>query len=120
MKIVRYPDDGEGYGDYPKLKDESVELRNPYYPYDHPEFRRNFNEPIHAEIDMYSEDRYNTSKKNFPTNQQIDNNFIKQFSYSKTTLFNQGDVVKLPRYNGLLVRVLLLVGGQENVPASVA
>lgn len=59
-----YPNDGEGFGDYPKLKNESVELRDPYYAWDYPEHKRNFNDVIHAEIDMYSEDRYNTSKKN--------------------------------------------------------
>lgn len=58
-----YPDDGLGYGDYPHLKDESVEARDPNYPYDYPEFKRNFQEPIHAEIDLYSEDRWNNSEK---------------------------------------------------------
>uniref|UniRef100_U5EVZ6 Putative mitochondrial electron transport n=1 Tax=Corethrella appendiculata TaxID=1370023 RepID=U5EVZ6_9DIPT len=56
-----YPDDGLGYGDYPKLKDEAIESRDPYYPYDFPEHKRNFNEPIHAEIDYHSEDRYGTA-----------------------------------------------------------
>lgn len=58
-----YPDDGLGFGDYPKLPDVSIELRDPYYPYDYPEHKRNFNEPIHAELDLYSEDRYNTGEK---------------------------------------------------------
>lgn len=58
-----YPDDGMGYGDYPKLKNKSVELRDPYYPYDYPEHKRNFNDPIHAHIDFYSEDRCNTGKR---------------------------------------------------------
>lgn len=62
-KYETYPDDGMGYGDYPKLKNESVELRDPYYAYDYPEHKRNFNDPIHADIDVYSEDRYNTSKR---------------------------------------------------------
>ena len=57
-----YPDNGLGYGDYPKLKDESIELRDPYYPWDYPEHKRNFNEPLHAQHDLYSEDRYNTGK----------------------------------------------------------
>lgn len=58
-----YPDDGMGFGDYPKLKDESVELRDPFYHWDYPEHKRNFNDPIHAELDAYSEDRYNTGKR---------------------------------------------------------
>lgn len=62
-KYEVYPDDGLGYGDYPKLKDESIELRDPYYPWDYPEHKRNFNEPLHAQHDLYSEDRYNSSKK---------------------------------------------------------
>lgn len=41
-----YADDGMGYGDYPKLPDVGVEQRDPYYPYDFPEHRRNFNEPV--------------------------------------------------------------------------
>lgn len=57
-----YPDDGMGYGDYPKLKDENDDQRDPYYPYDYPELKRNFNEPLHAEWDMYSEVRLSTGK----------------------------------------------------------
>lgn len=41
-----FADDGMGYGDYPKLPDEGVEQRDAYYPYDFPEHRRNFNEPV--------------------------------------------------------------------------
>jgi NADH dehydrogenase (ubiquinone) 1 beta subcomplex subunit 8 len=59
-----YPDDGLGYGDYPKLKNESIELRDPYYAYDYPEHKRNFNEPLHADIDLYSEDRWYSGNKN--------------------------------------------------------
>lgn len=59
-KYQVYDDDGTGYGDYPKLEDKSLELKDPFYPYDYPEHRRNFNEPLHAQHDLYSEDRYNT------------------------------------------------------------
>lgn len=45
-----YPDDGEGYGDYPKLPDQPVEMKDPYYPYDFPELKRNFNEPVSAKF----------------------------------------------------------------------
>lgn len=54
-----YADDGMGYGDYPKLPEISVERRDINYPWDFPEHRRNFNDPIHANIDALSEDRYN-------------------------------------------------------------
>ncbi len=41
-----YPDDGDGYGDYPKLPVHSDESRDPWYPWDLPEARRNFGEPV--------------------------------------------------------------------------
>uniref|UniRef100_A0A7R9ATA8 NADH dehydrogenase [ubiquinone] 1 beta subcomplex subunit 8, mitochondrial n=1 Tax=Timema shepardi TaxID=629360 RepID=A0A7R9ATA8_TIMSH len=56
-----YPDDGLGYGDYPKLPAISGDDKDPYYPWDFPEHKRNFNEPIHVHADMYGEDRYNVS-----------------------------------------------------------
>uniref|UniRef100_A0A336LPW7 CSON009714 protein n=1 Tax=Culicoides sonorensis TaxID=179676 RepID=A0A336LPW7_CULSO len=55
-----YPNDGTGYGDYPKMKDEPHERRDLYYPWDMPEHKRNFGEPIHIEYNIYSEDRYGT------------------------------------------------------------
>lgn len=58
-----YPDDGQGFGDYPKLPMESMESRDPFYPWDHPELKRNFNEPMHAEYDLIREDRYDVSAK---------------------------------------------------------
>ncbi|XP_050084138.1 NADH dehydrogenase [ubiquinone] 1 beta subcomplex subunit 8, mitochondrial [Anopheles aquasalis] len=56
-----YPDDGLGYGDYPKLPDTPVEARDPYYPYDFPELKRNLHDTLHAETDFWSEDRFGTS-----------------------------------------------------------
>lgn len=41
-----YADDGLGYGDYPHLPDVSIETRDAYYPYDFPEHKRNFKEPV--------------------------------------------------------------------------
>ncbi|XP_037935827.1 NADH dehydrogenase [ubiquinone] 1 beta subcomplex subunit 8, mitochondrial-like [Teleopsis dalmanni] len=65
-----YPDDGLGYGDYPKLEiGLGVEARDPYYPYDFPEHKRNFNEPIHADIDLYGEDRYSVAARPRYSNQ---------------------------------------------------
>lgn len=48
-----YADDGLGYGDYPKLPNVSVEARDPNYPYDFPEHKRNFHEPV-REFHRYS------------------------------------------------------------------
>lgn len=42
----QYPDDGMGYGDYPHLPDVPTETKDPYYPYDIPELKRNFQEPV--------------------------------------------------------------------------
>lgn len=55
------PDDGEGSGDYPSLKPISVEARDPFYPWDFPEYRRNFNEPLHEDFNMYTADRINVN-----------------------------------------------------------
>jgi len=41
-----YPDDGFGYGDYPKLPHVSSEARSPYEDWDEPKYRRNYNEPV--------------------------------------------------------------------------
>lgn len=80
-KYEPYPDDGLGYGDYPKLPNTSVDLRDPYYPYDYPEFRRNFNDPMHVETDLYSEDRYSTGKRLESDNVYIDLNLSNPSSF---------------------------------------
>lgn len=41
-----YPEDGLSYGDYPKLPLESGDDRDPYYPWDFPELKRNFKETV--------------------------------------------------------------------------
>ena len=41
-----YPDDGTGYGDYPKLPDKAVEFKDLYENYDFPEYKRNLHEPV--------------------------------------------------------------------------
>ncbi|XP_066999367.1 NADH dehydrogenase [ubiquinone] 1 beta subcomplex subunit 8, mitochondrial [Anabrus simplex] len=58
-----YPDDGLGYGDYPKLPLVSGEAKDPYYPWDFPEHKRNFNEPLHAYANLIGEDRFDVSAK---------------------------------------------------------
>jgi NADH dehydrogenase (ubiquinone) 1 beta subcomplex subunit 8 len=56
-----YQNDGMGYGDYPELPNISGDSKDPFYPWDNPELKRNFNEPLHAEFDLMREDRYNVS-----------------------------------------------------------
>lgn len=42
-----YADNGLGYGDYPKLEGGlGIEARDPYYPYDFPELKRNLHETV--------------------------------------------------------------------------
>ncbi|KAJ1520777.1 hypothetical protein ONE63_003871 [Megalurothrips usitatus] len=56
------PDDGLGKGDYPDLPHIGADSKDPYYPWDYPEFRRNFNEPWHTNADIYGEDRLDPAK----------------------------------------------------------
>ncbi|XP_041350588.1 NADH dehydrogenase [ubiquinone] 1 beta subcomplex subunit 8, mitochondrial-like [Gigantopelta aegis] len=56
-----YPDDGMGYGDYPKLPYVSGDVRDPYEDWDIPELKRNFGEPLHVDYDAIGEDRWNAS-----------------------------------------------------------
>ncbi|CAG9783186.1 unnamed protein product [Diatraea saccharalis] len=57
-----YPED-MGYGDYPKLPDIGADSKDPHYPYDCPELKRNFNEPVHARAEIFGEDRYDPSMR---------------------------------------------------------
>ncbi|XP_038181683.1 NADH dehydrogenase [ubiquinone] 1 beta subcomplex subunit 8, mitochondrial isoform X2 [Arvicola amphibius] len=56
-----YPDDGMGYGDYPKLPDRSQQERDPWYEWDHPDLRLNWGETIPWDLDMYIRNRVDTS-----------------------------------------------------------
>ncbi|XP_072935110.1 NADH dehydrogenase [ubiquinone] 1 beta subcomplex subunit 8, mitochondrial [Epargyreus clarus] len=51
------------YGDYPKLPDIGGDSKDPHYPYDYPDLKRNFNEPIHARQEIIGEDRYDISMR---------------------------------------------------------
>ncbi|XP_050297153.1 NADH dehydrogenase [ubiquinone] 1 beta subcomplex subunit 8, mitochondrial [Anthonomus grandis grandis] len=57
-----YPDDGTGNGDYPLLPLEGVDLRDPFYPWDNPELKRNFEEPIHEDFDLIRDDRWDAGR----------------------------------------------------------
>ncbi|KAI8429643.1 hypothetical protein MSG28_000224 [Choristoneura fumiferana] len=52
-----------GYGDYPKMPDIGADSKDPFYPYDQPELKRNFNEPMHARGEIFGEDRYDISMR---------------------------------------------------------
>ncbi|XP_011790928.1 NADH dehydrogenase [ubiquinone] 1 beta subcomplex subunit 8, mitochondrial [Piliocolobus tephrosceles] len=56
-----YPDEGMGYGDYPKLPDRSQHERDPWYSWDQPDLRLNWGEPMHWHVDMYTRNRVDTS-----------------------------------------------------------
>ncbi|XP_020373786.1 NADH dehydrogenase [ubiquinone] 1 beta subcomplex subunit 8, mitochondrial isoform X2 [Rhincodon typus] len=56
-----YPDDGMGFGDYPKLPDRSQQERDPWYTWDEPDLRRNWGEPMHWDFDMFIRNRVDTS-----------------------------------------------------------
>jgi len=45
-------------GDYPKLPLVYEAHKDPYYAWDYPEQRRDYNEPLHIDHDMYRETRY--------------------------------------------------------------
>ncbi len=45
-----YPDDGFGYGDYPKLPRIADEAKSPYEPYDTPHNRRFYGEPVRTQL----------------------------------------------------------------------
>lgn len=42
------------------LKNISLDQKDPYYPWDHPEHMRNHNEVLHADNDFYGLERYST------------------------------------------------------------
>ncbi|XP_064617836.1 NADH dehydrogenase [ubiquinone] 1 beta subcomplex subunit 8, mitochondrial-like [Liolophura sinensis] len=58
-----YPDDGLGYGDYPKLPVVSGDSKDPYEDWDFPELKRNYGEPLHVEADIIGEDRLDYTTK---------------------------------------------------------
>ena len=42
-----FADDGLGYGDYPNIEGGlGTETKDPFYPWDFPEHKRNFNDPV--------------------------------------------------------------------------
>lgn len=41
-----YPDDGSGKGDYPNIPMISLDAKDPFYPYDYPELKRNYKEVV--------------------------------------------------------------------------
>lgn len=58
-----YPEDGTGVGDYPKFPAVSGDSKDPNYPWDNPEFKRNYGETFHLQADMIGEDRYDVTMR---------------------------------------------------------
>lgn len=57
------PDDGEGAGDYPGFKPLAADSRDPFYPWDYPEYRRNYGEPLHINENIHGLDRWNVNQR---------------------------------------------------------
>jgi len=57
------PSEGKSCGDYPKLPLVAEAMRDPHYGWDMPELRRDFNEPLHYDWDMYREQRFTPAEK---------------------------------------------------------
>jgi len=57
-----YPDDGFGYGDYPKLPIVSSDERDSNEAYTQDHLKRNWGEPLHVDADLYGEDRFNPNE----------------------------------------------------------
>ncbi|XP_076631857.1 NADH:ubiquinone oxidoreductase subunit ASHI [Colletes latitarsis] len=57
-EYVAGPIDEVNCGDYPDLPWIGAEAKDPYYPWDFPALRRNFNEPMHRQYDAMGEDRW--------------------------------------------------------------
>ncbi|XP_011168679.1 NADH dehydrogenase [ubiquinone] 1 beta subcomplex subunit 8, mitochondrial [Solenopsis invicta] len=54
-----YPESENKFlGDYPKLPLVGPAAKDPYYPYDIPEFRKNYHETVHDQFEVMGEDRY--------------------------------------------------------------
>lgn len=60
-----YPDDGLGYGDYPKLPIVSADMKDSLYNWDYPEMKRDFGEPMNTQYDAYTEERLSNARTRF-------------------------------------------------------
>ncbi|XP_033113750.1 NADH dehydrogenase [ubiquinone] 1 beta subcomplex subunit 8, mitochondrial-like [Anneissia japonica] len=58
-----YPDDGLGWGDYPKMEKIHQDSRDPHADWDFPEERRNYGELLHIEEDFLKRYTPNSTKK---------------------------------------------------------
>merc|ERR1712071_123593 len=66
-----YPEDGMGYGDYPKLPLVSNDQRDPFVNWDYPDMKRNFAEPMHVDYDMYVEERMSNAESLYSRKQML-------------------------------------------------
>ncbi|KAE9543180.1 hypothetical protein AGLY_003091 [Aphis glycines] len=80
-----YPDDGLGFGDYPKLPDIGQDSKSEYYPWDCPEHNRNFGEIMHVHADMWGSDKGDPNyrqKARYPDWQRVLSFFVAVFGIS--------------------------------------
>lgn len=89
-----YPDDGMGYGDYPMLPEKSQEERDPWYTWDHSDFRRNWGETLHWDFDKYLRNRVDTSPTPVPFDWML--KVFLAFMASMALMFYLGE--KFPSY----------------------
>ncbi|XP_012287692.1 NADH dehydrogenase [ubiquinone] 1 beta subcomplex subunit 8, mitochondrial [Orussus abietinus] len=60
----RIPKDKDNvYGDYPDLPFIGQALKDPYYPWDSPEYRRNFNETVNMDFDICDDRKLDPGKR---------------------------------------------------------
>lgn len=117
-----YADDGLGYGDYPKLPNVSVETRDPNYPYDFPEHKRNFHEPVRELHILYS---VRNRSPNLHLNSFLDPCRHRYVRRGQIRLGTVAFSVEIPvssicsRY-GRVFQSVLLAGRQAYVPAGVS
>jgi len=69
-------DDPIMFGDYPKLPIIPADQRDPYYPWDYPELKLDYGEPIHIFYDAYTHDKLSLQKEPITEQQQIRHFFI--------------------------------------------
>jgi len=77
-----HPDDGLGFGDYPKLPDIGQDSKSEYVPWDCPEHNRNFGEIMHVHADMWGSDKGDPNyreRARFPDWQKVLSLFVTVF-----------------------------------------
>jgi len=101
-----YPDDGFGYGDYPKLPIISAESRDPHYNFDMDEWKRNYGEPLHVDFDMYGEDRLDYNRR-----------YLKPIHVIALTFFGLIGTLLFLNWTGLYIKICFVKKMPRQMPA---